>query len=43
MAPVFTKGSASDPILVREDGTYPYMLPSVVDDAEFGITTLFRR
>lgn len=38
----FTKGSASDPILVREDGTYPYMLPSVVDDAEFGITHIIR-
>ncbi len=32
----------SDPVLVREDGTYLYTLPSVVDDIEFGITHVIR-
>ncbi len=32
----------SDPILVREDGTYLYTLPSVVDDIDFGITHIMR-
>lgn len=35
-------GSLSDPILVREDGTYLYTLPSVADDIEFGITHVIR-
>ena len=35
-------GSLSDPVLVREDGTYLYTLPSVVDDIEFGITHVIR-
>ena len=34
--------SLSDPVLVREDGTYLYTLPSVVDDIEFGITHVIR-
>lgn len=34
--------SMSDPVLVREDGTYLYTLPSVVDDIEFGITHIIR-
>jgi glutamyl-tRNA synthetase len=34
--------SLSDPILVREDGTYLYTLPSVVDDIEFGVTHVIR-
>jgi len=34
--------SLSDPILIREDGSYLYTLPSVVDDIEFGITTIIR-
>ena len=34
--------SMSDPVLVREDGTFPYTLPSVVDDAELGITHVIR-
>ncbi len=34
--------SLSDPVLVREDGTYLYTLPSVVDDAEFGVTHVIR-
>lgn len=32
----------SDPIVVREDGTLPYLLPSVVDDIDFGITHVIR-
>ena len=34
--------SMSDPVLVREDGSYLYTLPSVVDDADFGITHVIR-
>ncbi len=34
--------SVSDPILVREDGSYLYTLPSVVDDIETGITHILR-
>jgi glutamyl-tRNA synthetase len=32
----------SDPVLVREDGTYLYTLPSVVDDIEMGVTHIIR-
>ncbi len=32
----------SDPIVVREDGTFPYMLPSVIDDADFAVTHVIR-
>ena len=35
-------GSLSDPVLQREDGTYLYTLPSVVDDIEFGVTHVIR-
>ncbi|WP_119304619.1 glutamate--tRNA ligase [Dongia deserti] len=34
--------SQSDPVLVREDGTYLYTLPSVVDDIDFRITHVIR-
>jgi glutamyl-tRNA synthetase len=34
--------SLSDPILVREDGTYLYTLPSVVDDIGLGVTHVIR-
>ena len=34
--------SLSDPVLVREDGTYLYTLPSVVDDADLGVTHVIR-
>ena len=34
--------SLSDPVLVREDGTYLYTLPSVIDDIDFGITQVIR-
>ncbi len=34
--------SMSDPVLVREDGTWPYTMPSVVDDIDFGVTHVIR-
>lgn len=34
--------SLSDPILIREDGTYLYTLPSVVDDISMQITHVIR-
>ncbi|WP_430911099.1 glutamate--tRNA ligase [Methylobacterium sp. sgz302541] len=34
--------SLSDPVLIREDGSYLYTLPSVVDDAGMGITHVIR-
>ncbi|MDE2578778.1 MAG: glutamate--tRNA ligase [Hyphomicrobiales bacterium] len=34
--------SLSDPVLVREDGSFLYTLPSVVDDLDMGITHVIR-
>jgi glutamyl-tRNA synthetase len=34
--------SQSDPVLVREDGSYLYTLPSVIDDIDFSITHVIR-
>ena len=34
--------SVSDPILIREDGSYLYTLPSVVDDIDLSITHVIR-
>lgn len=34
--------SLSDPVLVREDGTYLYTLPSVVDDIDLGVSHVIR-
>lgn len=34
--------SLSDPVLIREDGTYLYTLPSVVDDIDMGISDVIR-
>jgi glutamyl-tRNA synthetase len=34
--------SLSDPVLIREDGSYLYTLPSVVDDIELGVTHVIR-
>ncbi|WP_417309224.1 glutamate--tRNA ligase [Devosia sp.] len=34
--------SMSDPVLIREDGSYLYTLPSVVDDIDLGITHVIR-
>lgn len=38
----FDLAALSDPILIREDGSYLYTLPSVVDDIDFGITHIMR-
>ncbi|PLX39200.1 MAG: glutamate--tRNA ligase [Hyphomicrobiales bacterium] len=35
-------GSLSDPVLVREDGSYLYTLPSVVDDIDMGVNHVVR-
>ena len=35
-------GSLSDPVLIREDGSYLYTLPSIVDDGETGVTHVIR-
>ena len=32
----------SDPIIIREDGSYLYHLPSVIDDVDMGITHIVR-
>ncbi|OPB29407.1 glutamate--tRNA ligase [Bartonella sp. WD12.1] len=34
--------SISDPVLIREDGSYLYTLPSVVDDVDMAITHVIR-
>ena len=34
--------SLSDPVLVREDGSYLYTLPSVVDDGDLAVTDVIR-
>jgi len=34
--------SLSDPVLIREDGTFLYTLPSVADDIDMGITHVIR-
>jgi glutamyl-tRNA synthetase len=34
--------SLSDPVLVREDGSYLYTLPSVVDDIDLGVSHVIR-
>lgn len=34
--------SQSDPILIREDGSYLYTLPSIVDDIDMGISHVIR-
>mgnify|MGYP001431431211 CR=1 FL=1 len=35
-------GSLSDPVLVREDGSFLYTLPSVVDDIDMDVTHVIR-
>ncbi|MBY0422573.1 MAG: glutamate--tRNA ligase, partial [Parvularculaceae bacterium] len=34
--------SLSDPVLVREDGSYLYTLPSCIDDIDYGVTHVIR-
>jgi glutamyl-tRNA synthetase len=36
------ESSQSDPVLIREDGSYLYTLPSVVDDVDLGISHVIR-
>lgn len=38
----FEPNTASDPILIREDGSWTYMLCSAVDDIDFDITHIIR-
>jgi glutamyl-tRNA synthetase len=38
----YDAGSLSDPVVIRSDGTPLYMLPSVVDDMEMGVTHIIR-
>lgn len=38
----FDAEKLSDPVVLREDGTWLYMLPSAVDDADMGITHVVR-
>ncbi len=34
--------SMSDPVLIREDGSYLYTLPSIIDDIDMGVTHVVR-
>ena len=38
----FDPASLSDPVIRREDGSWLYMLPSAIDDADMGITHVVR-
>ncbi len=38
----FEAKNLGDPILIREDGSPTYLLPSAVDDADYGITHIVR-
>jgi len=38
----FEAENLSDPVLIREDGTFLYMLPSAVDDIDMGVTHVVR-
>jgi len=38
----FPKQTMSDPILIREDGSYLYTFTSVIDDVDYDITHIFR-
>lgn len=39
---VYEAEKLSDPIIIREDGSFLYHLPSVIDDFDFGITHIVR-
>lgn len=39
---VFQAANLSDPVLIRGDGTYLYMMPSAVDDIDMGVTHVVR-
>ena len=38
----FDPGALSDPVVRRADGSWLYMLPSAIDDAEMGVTDVLR-
>ncbi len=38
----YEASNLSDPIIIREDGSYLYHLPSVIDDADFSVTHILR-
>ncbi|MEO0410267.1 MAG: glutamate--tRNA ligase [Pseudomonadota bacterium] len=38
----FDMSALSDPVVIREDGSFLYMLPSVIDDIDMGITHVVR-
>ncbi|MGN7618728.1 MAG: glutamate--tRNA ligase [Ehrlichia sp.] len=38
----FNSENISDPVIRRADGTYTYMLPSVIDDMDFNVTHVIR-
>lgn len=38
----FQASDLSDPVVIREDGRFLYMLPSTVDDVDMGITDVLR-
>ena len=39
---IYEADKLSDPIIIREDGSFLYHLPSVIDDFDFGITHIVR-
>ncbi len=38
----YDTANLADPVIIREDGSYLYHLPSVIDDFDFGITHIVR-
>ena len=38
----YDASNLADPVIIREDGSYLYHLPSVIDDSDFGITHIIR-
>ncbi len=38
----YSEKNLSDPVVIREDGSFLYHLPSVIDDVDFGITHIVR-
>ena len=38
----YEASNLADPVIIREDGSYLYHLPSVIDDFDFGITHIIR-
>ena len=38
----YNASNLADPVIIREDGSYLYHLPSVIDDVDFGITHIVR-